>query len=480
MLAQGRLRMPDAGPNVVIDRGAGEDADRLAALAHEIERRCASARAVDRFRRATIILASGRSAGEGVACWYETGHESSEALAMAIHAALSAVDVESTVAAAPLAEFSSRRGGNDAAVLLEVDAGVSVDSVERAACAALTEAAQPVERGRRRGTRDPEARTFDRLDDCAGEFVARRRTRAPSAAPAALRDLLGYLAVSLEEFRVHESRYFGELSRLLRIHGVLSLGETVDAATHAEAVRTFQSRAGLVADGVPGEGTLWRLQVDEAMGNRLGIVKVPAERVAGSDGFDNFRLRSDVAPSYLAFHDAVVGLGGVVTSAGSLRGLDANVSTGRSSTSLHYSGIALDLATDSGMQRPARDACVVEADGKRWRVWCRSDAAAEVELEAVTWSRGAITSSRIGVRAFDLSALAELHGFSRIGPRSSFPGSYMSAEWWHLQATGVLVPYVSQFGIEMVRLHGVAEIERRPALWSSRGRIFRRGKDGWH
>ncbi len=65
----------------------------------------------------------------------------------------------------------------------------------------------------------------------------------------------------------------------------------------------------------------------------------------------------------------------------------------------------------------------------------------------------------------------------------------MSAEWWHFQCEEPLVPYVSQFGIELLSLGTVRtsrgevryDEERLSALplWANRMRIFHRGKGGW-
>ncbi len=250
-------------------------------------------------------------------------------------------------------------------------------------------------------------------------------------------------------------------------------------------IREFQAKRGLTADGVPNEDSVWELQKDRAEQRNLGIERVEADRHPGTKGYDSFRLRADVVERYRAFRGAVRAAGGIVTSAGSLRGLGATVTAGRSSTSMHYTGIALDLATDSGMLDPERDAYLVTRDGlSRWRVWCRSGEAPEQSLEVVVWRSGNTASRPMRARAFDFSALAERHGFARIGPRKTFPANYLSAEWWHFQCEDVLVPYLSQFGIELLSLSSLGSVRydertltRYPA-WSARKRIFHRGGKG--
>jgi hypothetical protein len=181
--------------------------------------------------------------------------------------------------------------------------------------------------------------------------------------------------------------------------------------------------------------------------------------------------------------------GGVVTSVGGFRGLGAPVTAGRSSTSLHYTGIAIDLATDTGMQDPERDPYLVEPDGRKWRLWCRSDSAPEREIGAIVYRNGRIESHTVTARAFDFTAVAARNGFARIGPRGTFPADYLAAEWWHFQYEGALVPWLSQFGIELlslasVRWGGVTTIYDEAhleayGLWNYRQRVFHRGTNGW-
>lgn len=310
-----------------------------------------------------------------------------------------------------------------------------------------------------------------------------------AAPPPELARLLRYLQVTYETFAPAEARYFGALSDHLRRAGAIGDGEQLDRATFEAAVRRHQRSVGLSEDGIPGQDFCWALQRDWATARELPVLRVEADRVGGSDGAGEFWIRSDLASDYQAMRAEVRDAGGVVTSAGGFRGLGAAVTPGRSRTSLHYAGLAIDLATDTGMQDPGRDAYLVEVDGSKWRVWCRSDAAPLRELDAIVCRSGAAESHRVSARAFDLTAIAERHGFARIGPRSSFPVDYMAAEWWHFQYERALVPWLSQFGIELLSLASVrwggktyvydeAHLSDYD-LWSSRQRMFRRVKDGW-
>jgi N-acetylmuramoyl-L-alanine amidase len=176
-------------------------------------------------------------------------------------------------------------------------------------------------------------------------------------APPELRELLGFLEVSYATFAPGEGTYFAALGEHLVRHGIVDSASSVDASNFAAAIKEFQGRNNLDRSGVPDERTLWALQHDWAIGRKLQVVKVPADKVAGSDGFDRFRLRSDVSDQYKALLESVHAVGGVITSDGSLRELDAKVTakSARSSTSMHYSGLAFDMATDTGMVNPARN-----------------------------------------------------------------------------------------------------------------------------
>jgi hypothetical protein len=151
--------------------------------------------------------------------------------------------------------------------------------------------------------------------------------------------------------------------------------------------------------------------------------------------------------------------------------------------SFHYSGLAFDLATPSGMMDPTVDPYIVTRDGDRWRVWARSDEGQEQRLDAVAWRNGATWTQTVSARVLDFTALARRHGFQRISPRSTFPRNYLSAEWWHFQCEDLLVPWISQFGIELLSLqrYTQANLQAVPRIWNNRKRIFKRGGgEGWY
>ena len=140
-------------------------------------------------------------------------------------------------------------------------------------------------------------------------------------------------------------------------------------------VEKFQESAHIHPDGIVGKGTL--KEINEALENsgngdlkfelgdhpdpqehspKLKWVKVEADQVRGSQGYSYFRLREDAAEAYNALRADVLALGGVITSAGAKRPLtDSKKAASRSSKSLHYTGLAFDMALDSGMNNPKKE-----------------------------------------------------------------------------------------------------------------------------
>jgi peptidoglycan hydrolase-like protein with peptidoglycan-binding domain len=291
-----------------------------------------------------------------------------------------------------------------------------------------------------------------------------------------------------------ETRYFEALRGLLLRRGAIGADEVINRSTFRDAVRRFQRANGLGDDGIPGEDTLWALQVDWANGRNIGVRRVEADlwvrppRTLANhnpklDGYNHFNLREDAAPRYLDLRRDVLGAGAIITSSGAFRELTAAVTPGRSATSFHYSGLAFDLATTSGMRDPRVDPYIVTSEGDLWRVWARSDQGLEQRLDAVVWANGSTRTQTVEARVLDFTALAASHGFRRIRRRSDFPGNYLSAEWWHFQCEELLVPWITQFGIELLSLqrYTQADLQAVPRIWNNRKKIFKRGgREGWH
>jgi peptidoglycan hydrolase-like protein with peptidoglycan-binding domain len=245
---------------------------------------------------------------------------------------------------------------------------------------------------------------------------------------------------------------------------------------------------------------------------RIGFLRVAADRVPGfEEGYDALQLRADIAERYEAVRKEVNAQGASLTSSGGIRSLTAVVSEGRSATSLHYLGRALDLYLYSGMVDPAKDPYVIEmpeagrealdwrakglalpadkaiakavAPPKRWHwiVWARCTDPAGGEERTI---RRPITyKDRLGEstkpvkgRFLNLSEVFERHGFRPIAPRTrffTFQGSMINAEWWHFQCEEGLVPGVSTFGGELLRVYSEARLRSTPP-WEHRHKVFAR------
>ena len=252
------------------------------------------------------------------------------------------------------------------------------------------------------------------------------------------------------------------------------------------AVIQFQEQNNLYADGIVGPIT-WRslhkaleIHIEEQVNplvendfqaDLMDWVRVPADKYR--NGYDRFFLRKDAADAYLRVRARVIDAGGILTSSGGRRSLNAPVGASRSATSFHYTGRALDLFVGSGMENRGRDPFIIAADGDRyWRVFARAEGGEPMEIEAVIYSsrkRGRLISGRF----IDLTALFAAEGFKRIRARPSFftGGSWLGAEWWHFQYENGLEKGVSTFGNELLKVYTENQVCSTPP-WQYHSRIF--------
>jgi hypothetical protein len=255
-----------------------------------------------------------------------------------------------------------------------------------------------------------------------------------------------------------------------------------------------------------------------AAAQRVAFVRVEADKPDGFiTGFPALQLRADIAKRYEAARAEVHSYGAWLTVSGGKRSLDSPVTIGRSATSLHYLGRAFDLYVYSGMIDPDRDSYVVQLppkgrqaiayreecnaiqdddaaasrsldrpDAWSWRIWarCQGEGSEQVPIvmidNVVTYLdyRGERTGPIAG-RFIDLTALMAKHGFksSRPHPRFfDFRGDPIYSDWWHFKCDDALIPQVSTFGGELLRVYSEATLAGTPP-WENRHKIFGREWD---
>ena len=255
-----------------------------------------------------------------------------------------------------------------------------------------------------------------------------------------------------------------------------------------EALEKFQKSKKVSVDGLCGTSTFEALNLAlreselkeirvphtnaqklEAQDALMGWVACAADKVKGRGGYERVTLRSDSSESYNKLREEVLALGGVLTSAGGRRGLTSKAGPARSKKSMHYVGLALDLALPTGMNDPEKDPYLIEMEeGRYWRVWCKTDntTVPEVTIKSAYVTRkggkSVIRFKDITCRAFDLTALFKKHGWERIRGRRSFyrGGAYGGAEWWHFKYEAALTPKKSTFGNELLKVYTLTQAKK--------------------
>jgi hypothetical protein len=298
--------------------------------------------------------------------------------------------------------------------------------------------------------------------------------------PSELVALLSYLQIGYNQFQPVENRYFARLKELLVFHNIMGAGDVLSASNFKEKVMDFQRRImnDATPDGLPGEETLFELQKGWAGHRGLSLITTGIRNDAYKGSQIPFVMRSDVLARYNPLYDQVHVQGGVITSAGSLRSLTAPVTPGRSTTSMHYTGLAMDLHTGSGMQTTS-DPYLIERNGTNgWHVYNRATEpfgdVRSLSAQIYNSSSKIISPVTVNERVIDFTQIANANGFYDIGNRSCFPQDYMCAEWWHFQCEDVLVPYISQFGSELLSIYSESQLTAQPHIWQSRKKIFKK------
>jgi hypothetical protein len=249
----------------------------------------------------------------------------------------------------------------------------------------------------------------------------------------------------------------------------------------AQAVCDWQKDNNLTPDGKVGPNTLELIRshsgtaAPESSVEYVGFKRVPAVPYEGH-GYDNLSLRPDVADKWVQLLDEVQSKGGYLTTAGGRRRLSSSVSANRSATSLHYLGIAFDLATYSGMIDPDEDPFIVCKDPTAegyWNVYVKVEDGPEMKLKAFTKK---MREEEVEGTFLDFTAMARDLGFRRIKSRSSFwsGSNYMGSEWWHFQDESGLEVRETKFGEELKRVWSMSDLEGTDP-WKYRNRVWTGG-----
>jgi len=284
-----------------------------------------------------------------------------------------------------------------------------------------------------------------------------------------------------------QKQYMSKLGELLVFHRVINEPEELTENNFDEIVMEFQDRADILMDGDPDEETLWALQYPWALqAPKMLFERCEADLVPDYDGFDNLTLRSDAAERYRKLRRTVKDLSGVITTAGGKRPLSAQANASRSAKSMHYPGLAFDLSTTSGFFKPEVDPYVITRgdEANYWIVWCRAHGGQDMEFEAVywkNWNSGVDLKTIVQDKFINFTELCIEHGFYPIKPRQAFlrqqNRKYLSSEWWHFQANDLLIPNLSQFGIELLKIEDYTRdyiISANENIWSNRKVIFKK------
>lgn len=243
------------------------------------------------------------------------------------------------------------------------------------------------------------------------------------------------------------------------------------------AVKAFQRANGLGDDGVVGNKTQQMLGVEfrpSPVEAQMHWDRATADRYM--DGYDNFTLLEDVVLAYKPVYEAVKSAGGIIPSSGGKRELSASVGSGRSKTSFHYTGRALDVMIHSAMFDPRTDPLVVSRDSDNtnpyWRVYVKAPGGTRMTIKAMVWKHNNPGDKTVSGNFLDLTTLFSEAGFDRIRARNNWRRNYINIEWWHFQFTRGLVVGESTFGDELLKAYDRSILERFPP-WDFRNYVFK-------
>lgn len=221
-------------------------------------------------------------------------------------------------------------------------------------------------------------------------------------------------------------------------------------------------------------------------GGFLGFESKELATVYGSPGAPltsnctarNVTMRPDALSALEVVVQKIIQAGGTFHTSGGARGLGANVSSSRSSTSLHYLGRGIDLCTSAGMNRPQTDPYVITRDpnsSNTWIVYARSvnpdrlGISENLTLQAVKSDN---TEETVTGKFINLTELFSQSNFDRIPARSGWPGDYFSSEWWHFQWEAGLVARETTFGSQLQQVWTLDQLQGTGPWVNSRNKTW--------
>lgn len=283
-----------------------------------------------------------------------------------------------------------------------------------------------------------------------------------------------------------------KLAKLLQFHSIIQKPEDLNPKNQKELIMAFQSKFSLSNNGELNPPTLWALQesyIQEA--EQFQLVDISIDNWVKTKGLVKVQFREDASLRFSDLLHEVRQKGGLVTCSAGIRPIKMVASAGQSPTSMHYPGLAFDLNIYAGFFKPEEDLYVItkvatphktDANRYRWNVYCRSEQGQEMELEAYYWEKEQScvdkTKKIIG-KFIDFTAIALKHGFHPIRPLSCFTRPqnrmYICCEWWHFQANDLLIPKLSLFGIELLKIEDYTDEllkTTNPNIWNAKEFIY--------
>jgi hypothetical protein len=282
------------------------------------------------------------------------------------------------------------------------------------------------------------------------------------------------------------------LSELLIHHSVIQKAEELTLRNQKDLVKKFQSKVSLPTDGELTPDTLWALQesfISQKV--KLKLQDIVVDNLSKPRGLAKVTFREDAANKFNSLMAEVKEKGGIVTCSAGIREIKMVAGLGQSPTSMHYPGLAFDLNIYAGFFNPDVDTYVItkvptphptDPNRFRWNVFCRSEKGEEMELEANYWESeksGVDLQKKITGKFIDFTAIAIKHGFQPIRPLSCFTRPtnrlYICCEWWHFQANDLLIPKLSQFGMELLKIEGYTPEflqKNNPGVWEARKLVY--------